>query len=145
MSAMAEATVLARVAVECRRLTVGGRCRHGEEEHLLDELVRAVQRVGTGQATTAAGAPPTHTTPQERGIASEALASLTPREVEVVHLLCRGRSRVELAEELGISAATARNHLNSILRKTGTESGLEAVAFARREGLVREPGAPPLS
>lgn len=75
----------------------------------------------------------------------EALTALTPREVEVLHLLCRGRSRIELAEELGISPATARNHLNSILRKTGTESGLEAVAFARREGLVREPGAPPLS
>lgn len=73
------------------------------------------------------------------------LRTLTPRELEVLHLLCQGRSRVELAEELGISEATARNHLNSILRKTRTESGLEAVAFARREGLVREPGAPPLA
>lgn len=111
----------------------------------LDALVETLQEVAAGRAPTHADPPSTERArhPEETDD-WEALRTLTPREVEVLQLLCQGRSRIEVAQDLGISVATARNHLNSILRKTGTESGLEAVAFARREGLVREPGAPPL-
>lgn len=72
----------------------------------------------------------------------ERLGTLTPREVAVLQLLCTGRSREEVAEDLGITAGTARNHLSSILRKTGAGTKQEAVELARHEGLVREAGAP---
>lgn len=70
------------------------------------------------------------------------LGVLTPREVAVLHLLCTGRSREEVADDLGITAGTARNHLSNILKKTGCETKQEAVELARHEGLVREAGAP---
>lgn len=114
----------------------------------LDGLVQTIDEAATGRRLTLAEAP-RGVVPGQPDLASEGvwqiLVTLTPREVEVLQLLSRGRSRNELAEELGISSATARNHLNNILRKTATSSGHEAVGLVRRAGLVREPGAPPLS
>ena len=54
--------------------------------------------------------------------------SQTPREIEVLRLIADGRSTREIAEELFISIATVRNHVQSILRKMDVHSRLEAVA-----------------
>lgn len=42
---------------------------------------------------------------------------LTPRELDVLHLLARGQSNREIAEGLHISESTVKNHVNSILAK----------------------------
>lgn len=111
----------------------------------LDELLETIEQAAAGVALTHGADPPRVAFPEPVDEETwKMLVTLTPREVEVLQILSRGRSRNELAEQLGISTATARNHLNSILRKTGTGSGQEAVGLARREGLVREPGAPPI-
>ncbi|MDR2162961.1 MAG: response regulator transcription factor [Clostridiales Family XIII bacterium] len=44
---------------------------------------------------------------------------LTPREREVVRLIAEGLSNAEIAEKLFISNGTARNHISTILEKTG--------------------------
>ncbi len=44
---------------------------------------------------------------------------LTPREREVARLTARGASNVEVAAALGVSRATVRNHMTSVLRKAG--------------------------
>lgn len=73
----------------------------------------------------------------------ERLASITPRELEILQLSAGEQSSLpEIASDLGISVGTARNHLQSTLRKTGAKTRLEALEFARHEGLVREPGTP---
>jgi PAS domain S-box-containing protein len=56
---------------------------------------------------------------------------LTPRQAEVLRLLERGRSTAQIAEELGLSRETARNHVSRLLRALGASSRLEAVAVAR--------------
>jgi DNA-binding SARP family transcriptional activator/DNA-binding CsgD family transcriptional regulator len=61
---------------------------------------------------------------------------LTPREVEVLVLLVRGRSNRELASALSISEHTAANHVRSILRKTGCANRTEAAGYAHRHGLT---------
>ncbi len=61
---------------------------------------------------------------------------LTAREIEVLRLLTRGLPTRSLAEELGLSAATVRNHIQRLLPKLGVHSRLEAVVYARRHGLV---------
>jgi PAS domain S-box-containing protein len=61
---------------------------------------------------------------------------LTPRQSEVLRLLRRGRSTVQIAQELHLSPETVRNHVRHILRALGVHSRLEAVALARREHLV---------
>ena len=44
---------------------------------------------------------------------------LTPREVEVARLLAEGLTNQELAERLGVSFFTARNHVERLLPKLG--------------------------
>src|SRR5262249_31728088 len=45
------------------------------------------------------------------------IASLTPREREIVALIASGSNRKRAADKLGVSEATIRNHLTSILGK----------------------------
>jgi DNA-binding NarL/FixJ family response regulator len=56
---------------------------------------------------------------------------LTPRQEEVLRLLERGRSTVQIAEELHVSRETVRNHVRHLLHALGASSRLEAVAVAR--------------
>jgi PAS domain S-box-containing protein len=61
---------------------------------------------------------------------------LTRRQHEVLRLLADGASSKQIASALHISAETARNHARHILRALGVHSRLEAVAKARRLGLL---------
>ncbi len=62
---------------------------------------------------------------------------LSPREREVLSLVARGYTNREIAEELVISPATARNHVSHILEKLGMGRRSEAAAFAAEMGIVR--------
>src|SRR3954451_15014933 len=62
---------------------------------------------------------------------------LTPRQVEVLRLLQRGRSTEQIARELHLSVETARTHVRHLLRALGVHTRLEAVAASRGELLVR--------
>lgn len=61
---------------------------------------------------------------------------LTPREWEVLDLLCQGRSTQEIAKTLFLSVETVRSHIKNMLRKLGVRSRDEAVALADS---LREP------
>jgi DNA-binding CsgD family transcriptional regulator len=61
---------------------------------------------------------------------------LTEREQEVLCLLERGTGTAAVARSLGISVATARNHISHLLRKLRVHSRLEAVVRARDLGLL---------
>ena len=61
---------------------------------------------------------------------------LTAREREVLDLVAEGRTNPQIAELLTLSLHTVRNHVQSILRKLGAHSKLEAVAMASRRGLI---------
>jgi PAS domain S-box-containing protein len=62
---------------------------------------------------------------------------LTPRQNEVLHLLARGRSTAQIAEELHLSTDTVRNHVRRMLRALDAHSRIEALAVAHREGILR--------
>jgi DNA-binding NarL/FixJ family response regulator len=62
---------------------------------------------------------------------------LTPRQAEILRLLERGRSTLEIAEELQLSRETVRNHVRHLLHAMGAASRLEAVALARGDHLAR--------
>ena len=57
---------------------------------------------------------------------------LTPREWEVLDLLCAGQSTDEIADSLVLSAETVRSHIKNLLRKLGVSSRQEAVKEAHR-------------
>lgn len=68
--------------------------------------------------------------------ASHELPLITRREAEVLRLLACGASNAKIAEALGISATTVRNHIEHLLAKLGVHSKLEAVVYAAQRGLV---------
>jgi PAS domain S-box-containing protein len=61
---------------------------------------------------------------------------LTPRESEVLRLLATGLDNAKIADVMGISATTVRNHIDHVLTKLGVHSKLEAVVFAARHRIV---------
>ncbi|MCX4903176.1 LuxR C-terminal-related transcriptional regulator [Streptomyces sp. NBC_00878] len=63
-------------------------------------------------------------------------AVLTPREVDVLAGAAAGRTNPEIADQLGLSLETVKSYLRSVMRKLGTSTRLEAVAAARRAGLL---------
>ena len=67
------------------------------------------------------------------------LDELTPRELEVLQLVARGRSNREIASELYVSDATVKTHVAHALRKLDLRDRVQAVVFAYESGLI-EPG-----
>jgi two-component system, NarL family, nitrate/nitrite response regulator NarL len=62
--------------------------------------------------------------------------SLSPRELDVLHLMADGVATREIARRLGISYATVRTHVRSISQKLGARSMVNAVVTARALDLV---------
>ena len=59
--------------------------------------------------------------------------SLSPREQEVLQLLGRGLTATAMADELGISPHTIRDHLKNLYRKTGAKGRNELFGLISRE------------
>ncbi len=74
--------------------------------------------------------------PAKNRAPSTPLESLTSREMEVLRLIGKGRSRVEIAKELSRSAKTIDGHQERMIRKLGIDSRAELMRFAIREGLA---------
>lgn len=106
-----------------------------------DHLVHAVRLVQQGDALLApsitrrlverfARADPS------RSVLHRDLATLTPRELEVLTLLAGGLSNSELASALRLSEATVKTHINRILTKLQLRDRVQAVVVAYQTGLV---------
>ena len=68
--------------------------------------------------------------------AVDPIASLTPRQREVLQLLAEGRSAKEIAASLGISARTAEFHKYQMMEKLNLHSSAELIRFAVQHGLL---------
>jgi DNA-binding NarL/FixJ family response regulator len=105
-----------------------------------EQLIAAVRIVAAGDALIAPAitkrlieqfaraAPPS--TP------SRQIASLTPREREVLTLIARGLSNREIAAELVLSEATVKTHVKRVLAKLEVRDRVQAVVVAYEAGLV---------
>ena len=109
-----------------------------------EELIRAIRVVAEGQALLAPSVTrrlveefALRPRPAER---PAAFSELTPRELEVLGLLARGLSNVEIAAELVVGDATVKTHVARILQKLGLRDRVQAVVLAYEAGLV-QPGA----
>jgi DNA-binding NarL/FixJ family response regulator len=63
--------------------------------------------------------------------------NLTPREVGVLRLIAAGYSNGEIANELYVSDATVKTHINHLLAKTAMRDRAQLVGYAFRNGLAR--------
>jgi DNA-binding NarL/FixJ family response regulator len=60
----------------------------------------------------------------------------TEKEIAVIRLVCQGKTRGEMAKELGISPSTIKPIITSILDKTGFDSITQFVIYAVSKGLI---------
>lgn len=98
------------------------------------EVVAAIRDVARGKMLIT---PRTIATLLAKRKAIEAqLASLTPREKEVLQLMAEGLPSRSIASELGISYTTIRTHIRSLGSKLAVHSKLEAIVKARELGLI---------
>jgi DNA-binding CsgD family transcriptional regulator len=65
-----------------------------------------------------------------------AAEELSPRQLDVLRLLVRGKSTSQIAEELHLAPETVRNHVGSLLKTLRARSRLEATLVALRDGIV---------
>lgn len=68
---------------------------------------------------------------------------LTTRELEVVNLISEGLTTFQMGKRLGLSARTIESHIARTYRKLRVKTRTEAVAKARRLGLLRESPSQP--
>ena len=64
------------------------------------------------------------------------LASLTPREIDVLVQLAQGQTVKQCAKTLGIGASTVGNHKSRLMKKLGVHKTVELTRLAIREGLI---------
>ena len=73
---------------------------------------------------------------QEQG-ARDLAHLLTPREQEILHLLCRGLRNKEIAKSVSISESTVKVHLRHIYEKLNVNGRLALLRYAEDKGLIR--------
>jgi DNA-binding NarL/FixJ family response regulator len=113
------------------------------------ELVAAVRTIASGSSLlaptvtrrliadvlrqrAAATAPPTRPpAPDHR------LATLTPRELDILREVARGRSNAEIGAALHVTEHTVKTHVSNLLSKLALRDRVQAVVLAYESGLVR--------
>jgi DNA-binding NarL/FixJ family response regulator len=108
--------------------------KHAVVAHLLDALRAALRGEAVlPQRALARIADPGATLGLQGGVLADALSR---REREVLRLLAEGLDSKRLAQRLGVSYHTAREHAQRVIEKLGARSRLEAVARARERGIL---------
>ncbi|MBC9715114.1 response regulator transcription factor [Streptomyces sp. TRM66268-LWL] len=107
-----------------------------------DELLHGIRVVASGEGMLA----PTvtrrlievfaHTAPPAAS-APGPLASLTPREREVLGLVAAGLTNAEIAAELGVATGTVKSHVNALFAKLGLRDRVQATILAYDTGLAQ--------
>ncbi|MDQ0575622.1 response regulator [Agromyces albus] len=114
------------------------------------ELITAIRTVHAGDASLAprvtrrmielfAAQLPAPNAPSDRG--AMVLATLTPREREVLVAVAQGQSNGEIASAFHLSESTVKTHVGRVLQKLDARDRVQLVIFAYENGLLPAPGA----
>ncbi|MGW2871074.1 DNA-binding response regulator [Kitasatospora xanthocidica] len=119
-----------------------------------EELSAAVRTVHGGEAVVAprlltrlistyVTSPRLPRPPVSAPVPVSAPGELTPREIEVWHLLATGLDNAEIASAMGISVSTVKNYITSVFAKLSVRDRAQAVIAAYESGLVEARSANP--
>ena len=61
---------------------------------------------------------------------------LTPRETEILKLICQGLSNAEISEKISLSTRTVEGHKSNLISKTGVKNSVSLVMFALKNHLI---------
>lgn len=106
-----------------------------------DQLVAAIRRAHEGESvispemTTKLVSALRHSVAPSAPAAATPLASLSPRELDILRALASGGSNKEIARRLDIAEATVKVHVQNVLRKLELPSRVHAALFAVENGL----------
>jgi two-component system NarL family response regulator len=96
----------------------------------VDVLISTIRQVHAGKSCI----PPVIAQKLAERMGSE---QLTHREQDVLEQIVRGKSNKEIGQELEISEATVKTHINSLLGKLGVTDRTQAATAALQRGLVQ--------
>ncbi len=97
------------------------------------DLGSAIRRVAKGETVIDAQLS------RPENLKGERNDGLTPREVEILQLICDGKSNKEIASHLDLSVNTVAVHRANIMDALGIHKTAELVVYAIRNGLVNVP------
>ena len=97
------------------------------------ELGTAIRRIVNGETVLDPQLSPKENLKGERN------SGLTAREVEILQLICEGKSNKEIAAQLDLSVNTVAVHRANIMDALGIHKTAELVVYAIRNGLVNVP------
>jgi two-component system, NarL family, response regulator LiaR len=100
------------------------------------DLVRAIRTAHAGQSPLSPAVAARLVDELAHGPHRGAPEELTPRELEVLRLIARGRSNKVIARELGMAEKTVKTHVSHLLAKLGLADRTQAAVYAVREGLA---------
>ena len=107
-----------------------GACGYVLKNALDLDLAAAVKKVAAGEKVIDPAIARPAVLPGERG------RRLTPRELEVLQLICNGLSNKEIAVKLEVSVNTVAVHRANIMNALGVHKTAELVVYALQNGLV---------
>ncbi|NJN15015.1 MAG: response regulator transcription factor [Oscillochloris sp.] len=106
-------------------------------EYVINDVVLEEPRVASRVLTQFRNLPNATSTSPEADF--PIFTPLSDREIEVLERIASGGSNKEIADSLGISTQTVKNHISSILRKLSLNDRTQAVLFALRRGWIETP------
>lgn len=102
----------------------------------VDQVVEAVRAAAVGGSVLAAGTAALLVERVRQGRRRNPLDLLTPRELQVLVELTRGRSNAEICRSLGFGRETVKTHVSSVLSKLGLADRTQAAIFGLQQGLI---------
>ncbi|MEY4098947.1 MAG: hypothetical protein RL300_118 [Pseudomonadota bacterium] len=104
---------------------------------MMGKLIAAYKSVAPKSTPgTELAAPPGTNSTKSGSLNEQAMASLSPRELDILRGIARGASNKEIAREHGIVETTVKIHVQHVLRKLGVSSRVHAAVMATEQGLL---------
>ena len=101
---------------------------------MMNKLIAAFRGTRDGVATPVVSAAAAAAAEPE--MAATAIASLSPRELDVLRGIARGASNKEIARDHGIAETTVKIHVQHVLRKLNVSSRVHAAVIASENGVA---------